>query len=237
MSEPPQQPTVVELSGKALPAPFGPSHCGMPDLSDLSHKTMLSYVLNSVFRGAGPHDLDAFAYLRGLILVTDKTIFEYENARAALQEFVATRTRLSVYIQTTWHLENCLHSARRALRFVARLRGSLGPVMPRADWRSIGAHERSIREVRDVIEHMDDEIATEQITTDGYLIALAVTDDGNAAAVGDHTITFDRLAMLLQRLHTLALLLADYHEPESADASNQVTSGQLVVLGPLEWSG
>jgi len=71
---------------------------------------------------------------------------------------------------------------------------------------------------------MDDEIARDRITTEGYLIALAVTDDGNSAVVGDHTISFDRLAMLLQRLHALALLLADYHEPETSGSSDKVTS-------------
>jgi hypothetical protein len=224
VSEVPQQEIVVELSGTALPAPFGPASCGMPDLSDLSYKTMLSYVLNTVLRGAGARDKAASAYLRGFILVTDKTIFEYENARAAFQAFIPTRNKRSVYFKTTWHLENCLHSARRALRFVERLRGSLGTVMPRADWRAIESHEQSICELRDLIEHMDDEIARDRITTEGYLIALAVTDDGNSAVVGDHTISFDRLAMLLQRLHALALLLADYHEPETSDSSDKVTS-------------
>jgi hypothetical protein len=53
----------------------------MPDLSDLSHTTMLAYVLNSDFRGAGTHNAAASAYLRGFILVTDKAIFEYEAAK------------------------------------------------------------------------------------------------------------------------------------------------------------
>jgi hypothetical protein len=96
--------------------------------------------------------------------------------------------------------------------------------MPKDDWKAIETHEQSIREFRDLIEHMDDEIAKDRITTEGYLIALAVSDDGTSAAVGDHSISFDRLAMLLQRLHALAMLLSDYHEPETSDFSEKVTS-------------
>lgn len=212
MTETPESRKVISLSGQALNSPFGPVHCGMPDLSDL-RQTMLDYVLNSLLRGAGSRDSLASAYLRGYILVTDKAIVEYEAARASLQEFVTTRTKLSVFIQTTWHLGNCLHSSRRALRFVDRLRGVLGAVMPRIDWRAIATHEQLIREIRDIIEHMDDKIAADQISADGYLIALTVNNDGEGASIGTSAISFDRLATLLVRLNALALLLADYHEP------------------------
>lgn len=215
MSETPSPPKIVELSGTAHPTPFDPVQCGMPDLSDASHKTMLAYVLNSIFRGAGTLDTSASAYLRGFILVTDKAVFEYEAARASMHEFVATRTRLSVYFETTWHLENCLHSTRRALRFVERLRGTLGDVLPRDEWKVIQSYERSVREVRDLVEHMDNEIAAGQISAEGYLIALALSDDGDAATIGTFSITFTRLAKLLRRLYTLASLLGDYRDPES----------------------
>lgn len=222
MSETLNQPKVVELSGTAHPAPFGPVRCGMPDLSDISHTTMLAYVLNSTYRGAGARDATASAYLRGFILVTDKSIFEYEAARTSMQQFVAMRTKRSVYFQTTWHLENCLHSTRRALRFVERLRGSLRDVLPRADWKAIQHHEQSIRGVRNLVEHMDDKIAADQISAEGYLIALALSDDGDAATIGTSSITFIRLAMLLRRLNTLASLLADYHDPELPNRSDRV---------------
>jgi hypothetical protein len=221
MSGTPRQPKTFEISGVGRPAPFGPVQCGMPDLSDLAHPTMLIYILNSTFRGAGTLDISGSAYLRGFILVTDKAIFEYDAARASLQEFVETRTRHSVYFQTTWHLENCLHSTRRALRFVDRLRGTLGEAMSREEWRTIQSHERSIREVRDTVEHMDDKIAEGKITTEGYFIALSLSETGDAAEIGTLSITFIRLATLLRRLYALALVLADYRDPEPPALPNR----------------
>lgn len=219
MSDIPKRPNVVEATAIGRPAPFGPTQCLMPDLSSTGHQTTLNYVLNSIFRGAGTSDERASAFLRGFILVTDKAIFEYEAARVSLQKFLVTRNRLSVYIETTWHLENCIHSARRALGFVQRLRGTLVGVMDRSDWRVIQSHEQSIREVRDLVEHMEDEIVHGRIADEGYLIALSISDDGSEARIGTLSITFDRLAMLLRRLNHLALLLADYHEPQAAQVA------------------
>ncbi len=66
---------------------------------------------------------------------------------------------------------------------------------------------------------MDDEIATDQITAEGYLIALALSSDGDEVTVGNLRISFDRLAMLLRRLYTLATLLADYHDPNQPNTA------------------
>ena len=206
----------VELSAKVHRAPFGPAICGLPDLAPITHTTMLNYILNSTLRGAGAHDQKTSAYLRGFILVTDKAIFEYQAARAALQEFIKTRNRMSLYIRTCAHLETCIHSIRRALRFVDRLRKTIGHVLERADWKAIQSHVDLRRETRDVFEHMDDEIAAGRSTADGYLIALALSREGDAVSVGHFTISFSRIAMLLKRMHALAELLADYREPVSS---------------------
>lgn len=104
MSEELGKPRVIELSGTLQRVPFGPTTCAMPDLSLISHKTMLDYILNATFRGAGAQDQKVSAYLRGFILVTDKAIFEYQAARAALLEFLITRNRISLYIRTNAHL-------------------------------------------------------------------------------------------------------------------------------------
>jgi hypothetical protein len=213
MSEELGKPRVIELSGTLQRVPFGPTTCAMPDLSLISHKTMLDYILNATFRGAGAQDQKVSAYLRGFILVTDKAIFEYQAARAALQEFVISRNKISLYIRTCAHLETCIHSVRRALRFVDRLKPSIGHVLDRADWKVIQRQVDSIRAPRNILEHMDDEIATGRFTADGYLIALALSPNGDAASIGNFTITFTRLSMLLKRLHALAKLLSDYRDP------------------------
>lgn len=220
MSDKPEEPRqVIELSGTAKRSPFGPTRCMRPNLSGIDHNTTLVYILNSTFRGAGAHDPKASAYLRGFILVTDKAIFEYQAARAAFQQFVETRNRTSLYIRSTAHLETCIHTTRRALRYVDRLRGTIGNVLPRDDWRAIQTYSESVREVRDIIEHMDDEIAADRISEDGYVIALVLSDEGDAAVIGTLSITFDRLALLLHLLYALATLLADYREQEEQNAT------------------
>ena len=100
------------------PGRWPPRRCEMPDLSGLRKKIVLDLILNWLFRGRRPLGQKPDALVNSFIRLVDKVVLEYEAARLSLLEYVsAPRGVMSPLFNAAGHLENCLNSLKRAIRF------------------------------------------------------------------------------------------------------------------------
>jgi len=187
----------------------------MPDLSDLNRRVVLAYVLNSLFRGSGPSDEQARQYIVLFTRLTDKAVYEYEASRTVLEEYLASSKTFSLMLRSVDHLETCVHSIKRALRFLDQMNRYVGgPDIPKETHRLLRSYDRDgIKDIRDAIEHMDERIQRGEIAP-GMPSALVFNEAGDAAEIADQKITFEKLAMLIRRMHALAVELSDYRESQ-----------------------
>src|SRR6266571_9140465 len=97
-----------------------PQRSSMPDLSGLFRHTVLNHMLSVMLRRAGVADPKAGILLRGTIRLIDKALEDYELSRACFSEFVNDRDnrKLSLFFRAIGHMENCLASLVRALRYI-----------------------------------------------------------------------------------------------------------------------
>ncbi len=196
-----------------------PNVAQMPDLSSLTTPVMLAYILNITLRGAGVSDYTARVYLTGFIRMVDKAIFEYEAARIAVEQYVASQNKTSLMFRAIAHLETCVNSTRRALKFVERMKQyQAAPNIDGAVQAALSSYGRAIPKIRNAIEHMDEWIADGKIR-EGDPVALIVSEQGDAISIAGERVSFQTLAALLRRLHALAMELADYHEPATVTPS------------------
>jgi hypothetical protein len=94
----------------------------IPPLDELELPLIGNCMLNIVFRGPGPNDHLVRAYLANFVRVTDRSIQSYNRARRSLENYFSNDQRLLPIVEALSEFEDCLHNARRALRFFERLR-------------------------------------------------------------------------------------------------------------------
>lgn len=191
-----------------------PTRCAMPDLSGLDAPVMGNYLLNLTLRGAGARDRTASTYLVSYIRLADKALTEYELARLMLTQCVASNNnRILLLIQCVANLETCINNIKRALNFVDRMkRHQKGPDVPRLVRRFLNSSGRSISDIRNAVEHMDEMIERGEVS-EGEPIALLVGPEGDRIEIANQQITFVDLADLIRNLHSFAVELSDYREP------------------------
>ena len=80
------------------------------------------------------------------------------------------------------------------------------PDINRAQWRLLESFGPEIGDVRNAIEHMDDDIRTGGSA--GVPGVLHVSQDGKLLRIGGHELLLSRLAECLRELHTLSMALA-----------------------------
>ncbi len=193
-----------------------PRAAQMPDLSTFTTPVMLAYMLNVTLRGAGVRDYAGGVYLTGFLRMVDKAVFEYEAARVALEQYVASQNMTSLILRAVAHLETCINSTHRALKFVEHMRQyQAAPDIDRVVQRALSSDGRAIPSIRNAIEHMDNWISTGQVRA-GDPVALMVSEQGDMVSIASEQLSFHDLARLLSRLHALATDLSDYHEPTAA---------------------
>ena len=190
-----------------------PRRCGMPDLSDLDIPMLANYQLNMVFHRAGARDWKASAYLVNFIRATDRGVQEYREARQLLARWVRGGTSLMTIFSCCDHLESCITVTSRAVRYLEKMRRyKKSPHVPRLTDRLVRSTGKPIPDIRNTLEHMDEEIGKDTFEP-GWPIALRISDDGDEVSVGGYRISFADLATTLRSLHDFASELARYREP------------------------
>jgi hypothetical protein len=83
----------------------------------------------------------------------------------------------------------------------------IGFPIDRIATRSIESFSTELKDVRNVLEHMDAAIQGGEIL-EGQPVMLMIPDDGERAVVGQYAIRFADVAILIRRLHEVGLEIA-----------------------------
>jgi len=175
----------------------------MPDLSHLDTKNSLNAILNRMFGGGGISGHTGQGLLTSYVRVMDKTILEYEAARAALTDWIITpNTTMTPLFRAIDHLETCVDSLHRVSRYAERLRRlESAPAIDRLKLPHASERDQ-IRQARDAIQHADRAILQEQRgEAAGHSVALLPMDRG--FEVGGHEIRYADLARWIEKYHAL----------------------------------
>jgi len=183
----------------------------MPDLSDLDSlkKELIPVLLIGADAALGPKDR---LHLRTFIRLIDKAVDEYRDARKALiDEITAEEDAKSgkqgamVILSFAFidHIENCITSTRRILRTFDRIKGNNPNLIDRQTNRLITNLSADITAVRDVLEHIDERIHSDEIESNEPVI-LALSESRDKVFVGSATLRLDQLGSILKKMHNIA---------------------------------
>ena len=173
-------------------------------------------------------DRKVAVYRRILIRLMDKTLVEYELSREALDAQVREKERPPEEMAKTGryiylfsfsdHMENCIHTLRRMLRFAQRIKADVAsPAIPRIFRKRIEAFSADVVEIRNTIEHMDDEIQDDTFEN-GKPILLSLAGDSDRIVIGSNSLSFETLVSLIRSLHDFCTFLihwTDKHDEQN----------------------
>jgi hypothetical protein len=175
----------------------------LPDLSKLDPHLSREHTLKVVFNAAGSPDQQVAVLLKSYLRLVDKGVSEYQATTAALAG--ATTHQLLV---AAGHLENCVLTMRRALRFAYRLKSlQSAPTPPRQAAIFQARTQESLIRVRDAIEHLDERLLNEQIP-DGSPVVLLI--DGDNLVIGDITLPARDLAAWLEAMYVFGKAITGF---------------------------
>lgn len=209
-----------------------PTELNMEDLSSLE-KLQSTLLLNLVF-SQGDKDIGRRTALnrRLFIRLLDKAVDEYKEARGLIVAQIveaqrdATEMALNgrhIYIfKFVDHMENCVSTVRRILRFLDILKSNQdGLVFSRTVRRHIESLTTSIIDVRNIIEHMDKEIQNDTIQ-ENESIMLKITDTQDGIMIAGQSLKFSTLSTLIKQLHTLGNLMAPWRVADNPNEQRHV---------------
>lgn len=198
-----------------------PIQCNMPDLSRLRSESAQSPFLIHQLVGAGRGFPESMAsYRRNVVRLADKAVREYEDVRACVllqikeqqrtPEEMSMTGRLLYTTEMTNRLEDCIVTTRRLYRYFERIKSDpSGFPLERLLKRRIAALESSIREIRDLIEHLDDDIRAEWIQQ-GQNTAPVLDEKTTTISMAGHTLPVANLAKAIEHFHAFAHDFAKY---------------------------
>jgi len=199
-----------------------PTELKMEDLSGLE-KLQPTLILNLVF-AQGDRDISSRTSLnrRLFIRLLDKAIDEYNEARELIVAQIAegqrstegmTKDGRHIYMfKFIDHIENCISSVRRILRFLDILKGNQdGLVFSRTARKHIESLTSSIVDVRDTIEHMDKKIQNDIIQANEPVM-LKISDTQDGIMIAAHSLKFSVLSTLIKKLHELGQSIAGWRK-------------------------
>jgi hypothetical protein len=146
----------------------------------------------------------------GYVRLVDKAVVEYQAARAALAEFERNHSsRSNARVQS--HLETCIQSLNRALRFLEAMRGQGerrtdgSPLIPRPRDLAILADpvRGRIRNFRDAIEHYEEHLLKGKLPGAGSS-APYFDFESRDIVLGPHRIGASELAGWLRSAYAVA---------------------------------
>lgn len=203
-----------------------PTEQKMDDLSGLP-KLLPTLMLNLAFaQGDKGVSRQTALNRRVFIRLLDKAVDEYEESRNLIAAQIAdgqlstdemTRSGRHIYMfKFVDHMENCISTLRRILRFLDILRGNRdGLTFPRTLRRQIESLVTPIVEVRNTVEHMDKRIRNDEIGPDEPVM-LKVTDSQDGVMIGCQSLRFSDLSALIRQLHSLGESMASWRAADDS---------------------
>jgi len=205
-----------------------PTELRMEDLSGLE-KLQPTLILNLVF-AQGDKDISRRTALnrRLYIRLLDKMLDEYLEARALIvaqiaegQRNVEEMTQNGRYIymfKFVDHMENCISSGRRILRFLDILKGNQdGLMFSRIIKNHIGSLTTPLIDVRNTIEHMDERIQNDVIQENEPAM-LKIMDTQDGVMIAGQSLKFSTLSTLIRKLHALGQSMVAWRATDDLNA-------------------
>lgn len=209
-----------------------PTELKMEDLSGLQ-KLQPTLILNLVF-SQGDRDISRRTRLnrRLYIRLLDKTMDEYKEARELIvaqitegqrSEEEMTRNGRYIYMfKFVDHMENCISTVRRILRFLDILKGNQdGLAFPQTVKNHIKSMKTDIIDVRDTVEHMDERIQKDVIQ-ENEPVMLTITDSQDGIMIGGQSLKFSTLSTLIKQLHALGQSMAACRSADDPNACQRL---------------
>ncbi len=158
---------------------------------------------------------------RQYIRLTDKALDEYNEARLLILAQVEVGSRTTDEMTSNGrgiymfkfidHMENCISSVRRALRYLEYIKGNQdGLQVPKLIRKQINSLSTSLVDVRNFIEHMDEKIQNNEIQeNEPVMMKLIDTQDG--VTIAGRTLKFSTLSIILVKLQEFGKDLAAWN--------------------------
>lgn len=183
----------------------------LPDLSDLTTRTALDHFMNTVFRNAGTGDSQADILLKSFLRLVDKAVREYELAR---HEAESAGGNVLSLVRASGHLENCITSMKRSLRFAKVLFCSKAKIPKPKNLSVFSSHAKNtLTELRDALEHNDERIVRGKLSPQD---ALTPYLNGSLLELAGSSVSTAELTSWLRQLHDFGAKLSDYRPGKSS---------------------
>jgi hypothetical protein len=187
----------------------------MPSLAHLDSALRSKRWLGKLLRISSPPTSKGRQLADAFVHVVEKSLIEYEAARARLIQFLGSGTAED-YHRAQDHAESCVQSLHRALKLGFRLR-SLG--FRRADGsayvprpRDLPALSDGVRsqvgDLRDALEHVDDDIMS---GSHPETIEVSLHLGWDKLSLLSHTLSYAEMASWIAQLHQLATPISEVH--------------------------
>jgi len=192
-----------------------PSECKMPDLSGLD--SLMNRLIVQALIGEPGLSQKTRLYRRNFVRLVDRALREYHEARELIVAQIAemdrspeemSRDGRSIYLFTfPDHIETCINAVRRLYKLLERIKTEKElPGLPRELRRQVETIQGTIVKIRGAIEHMDELILKGEIAV-GKPVMAAGSENWDAVVVANEEIKFEDLAMVLRKMHEIALYL------------------------------
>lgn len=183
--------------------------CAAPDLTDLFTPVSATYMLSLTFTNRGGHtNTKVQSYLHNFILSTDKAVRAYNAGRSLMLKYIASGNSTQLLFEALGEFETCITTLKRGLALADRMASHPeNPEIERTQRRLLDSYHRGIKPVRDLIEHMDAEIAAGEIQA-GQPQMLFVSQGGDYLEIGSCRLPFALLADAIRQLHKVSQALA-----------------------------
>jgi hypothetical protein len=200
-----------------------PSECKMPDLSGLD--SLMNRLIIQALIGEPSLSQKTRLYRRNFVRLVDKALREYHEARKLILAQIAEMNRpskemirdgRSIYLfRFPDHIETCINAVRRLYKLLERIKAEKeSPELPRELRRLVETMEVTIVDIRDAIEHIDEMIQKDEIAPNRPIMA-AGSENWDAVVVANEEIKFEDLAMVLRKMHEIALYLLTIKKADS----------------------
>ena len=189
-----------------------PKECKMPDLSGLD--ILINRLLVQIMIGDPGVSKKAARYRRNFVRLVDKALWEYDKAREAILADVAEAWGM-YFIAFTDHIETCINAASRLFKLLERIKSEKqSPAWPKELRRLLETKSKSIENIRNAVEHMDSLIRNDEIAP-GKPVMMTVSENDESIIIANHEIKFEELAMVLEKMHEVALYILTVKKIES----------------------
>ncbi|MCK5061095.1 hypothetical protein KAR28_00935 [Candidatus Parcubacteria bacterium] len=183
------------------------------DIPDINRKpkVIACYLAGSLAGSGVGMDKKIELSRKNLVRLIDKAIYEYKMARETIIEEFSSKENGVIYIHIIInHFENCLNSIHRVFNLYESIkRNQNGPYIDRSLKKLTKVHKDVVRKIRNMVEHIDDDIQNDRIQN-GQAVALRVTKDYKAIEIGDNSIKLTEVVDVLNHLYDISRIVANY---------------------------